>query len=45
MDFADASVVHLARRENLSTMFTVDHDDFETYRIDGRKRFRVIPSR
>ena len=45
MDFADATLVHLARREHLNTVFTVDHDDFETYRIDGRKRFRVVPGR
>ncbi len=45
MDFADATLVHLARRESLSTVFTVDHDDFETYRIEGRKRFRIVPDR
>jgi predicted nucleic acid-binding protein len=45
MDFADATPVHLARRERLNTVFTVDHDDFDTYRIDGRKRFRIIPGR
>jgi predicted nucleic acid-binding protein len=45
MDFADATLVHLARRERLNTVFTVDHDAFETYRIDGRKRFRIIPGR
>jgi uncharacterized protein len=45
MDFADATLVHLAQRESISTVFTVDHDDFETYRIGGRKRFRVLPSR
>jgi predicted nucleic acid-binding protein len=44
MDFADATLVHLAKREALSTIFTVDHPDFETYRIEGRPRFRVIPS-
>jgi uncharacterized protein len=43
MDFADATLVYLARRESLSTIFTVDHADFETYRIDGRRRFRVLP--
>jgi predicted nucleic acid-binding protein len=43
MDFADATLVYLARREALSTVFTVDHADFETYRIDGRRRFRVLP--
>lgn len=45
MDFADATLVHLARRESLSTIFTIDHDDFETYRIEGRRRFRIVPSR
>jgi predicted nucleic acid-binding protein len=43
MDFADATLVYLAKRETLSTVFTVDHADFETYRIEGRRRFRVVP--
>jgi len=43
MDFADATLVYLARREGLSTVFTVDQADFETYRIDGRRKFRVLP--
>lgn len=45
MDFADATLVHLAERESLTTIFTIDHDDFETYRIDGKHQFRIIPSR
>ena len=45
MDFADATLVHVAERDSISTVFTVDHDDFETYRIKGRKRFRVLPPR
>jgi predicted nucleic acid-binding protein len=44
MDFADATLVHLARRERLNVVFTIDHDDFETYRIDGRRRFRIMPT-
>jgi hypothetical protein len=44
MDFADATLVYLAKREDLSTVFTVDHADFNTYRIDGRRRFRVVPA-
>ena len=43
MDFADATLVHLARRESLATIFTIDHNDFQTYRIGGRKRFRILP--
>jgi hypothetical protein len=42
MDLADATLVHLAKRETLSTVLTVDHADFDTYRIEGKRRFRVI---
>jgi len=45
MDFADATLVHLAQRESLSTICTIDHNDFETYRITGRQTFRVVPPR
>ncbi len=44
MDFADATLVHLAERQSLSTVLTIDFDDFETYRIGGRRRFRVLPN-
>jgi|SRR5882724_8594610 len=45
MDFADATLVYVAARESLSLILTIDHDDFETYRIAGRKRFTVLPGR
>jgi uncharacterized protein len=45
MDFADATLVHLAARERLSTILTIDHDDFETYRLPGRKKFTMLPRR
>jgi uncharacterized protein len=45
MDFADATLVHLAGRESLTSVFTVDHDDFETYRIGTGRRFRIVPTR
>jgi uncharacterized protein len=44
MDFADATLVHLARRESLVNVFTVDHDDFSTYRVEGKRRFRIFPT-
>ena len=44
MDFSDATLVHLARREGLRTIFTVDHADFGTYRIEGRTQFRILPT-
>ena len=43
MDFADATLVHLAQRESLSTILTVDVADFQTYRISGKKHFRILP--
>lgn len=45
MDFADATLVHLAQREGLTTILTVDNDDFETYRIGKKRRFRILPGR
>lgn len=45
MDFADATLVRLAERESLSTILTIDHNDFETFRIRGRSRFRILPAR
>ncbi len=44
MDFADATLVHLARREGVSTILTVDQAAFNTYRIEGRRRFQVRPA-
>ncbi len=45
MDFADATLVYLAEQETLSIVFTVDHNDFETYRISGKQPFTIVPSR
>ena len=45
MDFADATLVYLARRESLSVILTVDHADFATYRIEGKRQFRVVPGK
>ena len=42
MDFADATLVYLAQREHLTTVFTID-SDFLIYRIGGRRRFRLLP--
>jgi predicted nucleic acid-binding protein len=45
MDFADATLVYLAKRESLSVILTVDQADFATYRIEGKRQFRVVPRR
>ena len=44
MDFADGTLVDLARRELLSVILTVDHADFATHRIEGKRQFRVLPA-
>jgi predicted nucleic acid-binding protein len=45
MDFADATLVHLAARERLTLILTIDHDDFSTYRLPRRKKFTILPRR
>jgi predicted nucleic acid-binding protein len=42
MDLADASLVAVAERLSLDTVFTVDRADFATYRLHGRKAFSII---
>jgi uncharacterized protein len=41
--FADVMLVHLARRENIETIFTLDRRDFMVYRRAGNKLFDLIP--
>jgi predicted nucleic acid-binding protein len=43
MDFADATLVHVANRLSLATILTIDHGDFQTYRRRGNQRFRIVP--
>lgn len=43
MDLADASLVALAETRHLRQIFTLDRNDFETYRLHGRERFQIIP--
>jgi predicted nucleic acid-binding protein len=43
MDFADATLVHLGEREAITAVFTLDQNDFATYRINGVRRFHILP--
>lgn len=43
MDFPDATLVHVAARERLSLILTIDRDDFSTYRLPKRKKFTILP--
>ncbi len=42
MDLADATLVALAEERELTRVFTLD-SDFHIYRIDGKRRFDVVP--
>jgi uncharacterized protein len=44
MDFADAALVCVAEREQLTRIVTFDRD-FEVYRLPRRARFTVLPGR
>jgi hypothetical protein len=43
IQLADASLVHLANREGIETIFTIDQRDFRVLRLARGKRFRIIP--
>jgi uncharacterized protein len=43
MDLVDALLVVTAEESNLSEVLTLDRRGFATYRIGGRKRFRILP--
>jgi len=42
MDLADAALVHVAQRDGIRTVFTVDRSDFEVYRVRGQT-FKILP--
>lgn len=41
---ADASLVYLAQREGIATVFTLDRRDFSIYRLTGGRRFILLPA-
>jgi predicted nucleic acid-binding protein len=43
MDYADATLVALAEESETDYVFTLDRKGFATYRLHGRKTFRVVP--
>lgn len=43
MDYADATLVVLAEEIGTDLVFTTDRRDFGVYRIQGRRRFRIVP--
>lgn len=45
MDFADATLVHLGSKFDLADILTIDHDNFETYRMTRKRSFGIRPMR
>jgi predicted nucleic acid-binding protein len=43
MDYADATLVVLAEELDTNLVFTTDRRDFAVYRIEGRRRFEMLP--
>jgi uncharacterized protein len=43
LQIADASLAHLANREEIETVFTLDRRDFGILRLARAKKFRLIP--
>jgi len=41
---ADAALMHLAQRENVSTIFTLDRKDFSVYRPASGKSLVILPA-
>jgi predicted nucleic acid-binding protein len=43
-DLADATLVYLAEREGIYTVFTLDQRDFAVYRYSRNRRLKIVPS-
>jgi predicted nucleic acid-binding protein len=43
IQLADAALVHLANRERIETIFTLDRRDFGVLRLRQGKKLRIIP--
>ena len=43
IQLADAALVHLAARDGIETVFTLDQRDFSVYRLPKGRMFRLLP--
>jgi predicted nucleic acid-binding protein len=43
-DLADGMLVHLAEREDIATIFTLDQRDFSIYRFGKNRHFKILPA-
>jgi predicted nucleic acid-binding protein len=44
MDLADAALVCVAERDNITRIFTLDRRHFSVYRPGARRRFGIVPA-
>jgi uncharacterized protein len=44
IQLVDAALIHIAARDGLDTIFTLDQRDFSVYRLPKGRSFRIIPS-
>ena len=43
LQFADAALAHLAERENIRTVFTIDRRDFSIIRLKRNRTLMLLP--
>jgi uncharacterized protein len=43
LDFADAALMHLAEREGIEQIFTLDRRDFSVFRTSSGKSLAILP--
>jgi uncharacterized protein len=43
LDFADAALMHLAQRESIELVFTLDRRDFSLFRTSNGKHLTLLP--
>jgi predicted nucleic acid-binding protein len=43
IQLAEAALLHLAERENIRTVFTLDRRDFSIYRVKRNRTLRILP--
>ena len=43
LQFADAALLHLANREGIKTIFTLDRRDFGVLRLASGQKLHIIP--
>jgi predicted nucleic acid-binding protein len=42
-DFADAVLMHIANRDNIADVFTLDHRHFSVFRLSGGATLSIVP--